>query len=91
MTIKSFKNHETIKIKIDKNDINFIKTIIKIRVQINEKKLIEHQLMICIEQSRRCDVEFSILQCLIRRRCIFYQNLYRDQYKKSIEIKIKNA
>jgi hypothetical protein len=31
MTIENFKNHETIKIKIDKNDINFIKMIIIIR------------------------------------------------------------
>jgi hypothetical protein len=32
MTIENFKNHEAIKIKIDKNDINFIKTIIVIRI-----------------------------------------------------------
>jgi hypothetical protein len=48
MSIENFKNHEAIKIKIDKNDINFIKTIIIIRAQINQKELIENQLMICM-------------------------------------------
>jgi hypothetical protein len=31
MTIENFKNHKTIKIKIDKNDINLLKAIIVIR------------------------------------------------------------
>jgi hypothetical protein len=46
MTIENFKNHKTIKIKVDKNDINFIKAIIIIRAQINQKELIENKLMI---------------------------------------------
>jgi hypothetical protein len=52
MSIESFKNHEAIKIKIDKNDINLIKTIIIIRAQINQKKLIENKLMICINNHK---------------------------------------
>jgi hypothetical protein len=48
MMIENFKNHETMKIKIDKNDINFIKAIIVIRIEINQRKLIENELMICM-------------------------------------------
>jgi hypothetical protein len=64
MTIENFKNHEAIKIKIDKNDINFIKTIIIIRAQINQKKIDREQVDDSHEQSRKCDVVFSILRYL---------------------------